>query len=170
MLNEHKINEIAEAVDGIKQLLQGRNLASLTSHDPVVTKVSVEKSMLNFSPSLMQPSYNEAPDSALDHHSVQVGQFVNDFLEGGMQSRTDSDDASISLRNFVTCPTKRVTLKGDPASNPSRNGMPPIEAAVFMLRWARGMCPSKTYVCMKLISCRAPKVLPGLLAIADPSA
>lgn len=118
----------------------------------------------------MQPSYNEAPDSALDHHSVQVGQFVNEFLEGGMQSRTDSDDAFISLRNFVTCPEKRVTLKGDPASNPSRNGMPPIEAAVFMLRWARGMFPSKTYVCMKLISCRAPKVLPGLLAIADPSA
>ena len=109
--SEHKITEIAEAVDGIKQLLQGLNIASLPSHDLRLSQVLVENSLPDFSPASIQPHYNEAPDYPLAQHSVQVGQFVNEFLEGGIQSRTGSDDAFISLRDFVKSRERRTARK-----------------------------------------------------------
>ncbi|PVH79366.1 hypothetical protein DL98DRAFT_461159 [Cadophora sp. DSE1049] len=141
--SERKINEIAEAVDGIKLLLQGLNVSSLSSHDARNTQVSTENLMPDYSPARMQPSYNEALDSPLGHHSVQVGRFVNEFLEGGILSGMEPVDAFASLRNFATCPPKPDTAKrppnarkGDPGPSPCKNSMPPLEAAVFIIRWA----------------------------------
>ncbi|KAH7386206.1 hypothetical protein BKA64DRAFT_136262 [Cadophora sp. MPI-SDFR-AT-0126] len=142
--SERKINEIAGAVDDIKLLLQRLDISSISSHDARTIQVSAENLMPDYSPARMQPSYSEALDSPLGHHSVQVGRFVNDFLEGGIPSRIKPDDAFASLRNFVTCPAKPdiakgslANKKGDPSPSPSKNDMPPLEAAVFILRWAR---------------------------------
>lgn len=84
---------------------------------------------------------------ALTDHSVHVGRFVKDTVDSGASRdlRLDTNDALTSLRNLVQ-PKDNSHVMRDfsfPVVNRRKHiddsdSMPPLDAAVYILRWAKG--------------------------------
>lgn len=133
------------AVDGIKQLLEGLNVSTRQqSHVPSVSDPN------HANPIYASQAKNMENEPPLRKHSVPVCRFVDDVVaEGGLKyQHLRSNDVLDSLRDFARprdegSPERVVRLlrkqRIRKKSNTVGNTMPPLEAAVFILRWARGM-------------------------------
>ena len=177
IFSEHKVDDIAKSIDGIKQLLQGLNVVSNENyHDPPSYKSpeQADSGRLLIGKVGEEPVYISRSQSIYDH-SAHIISFVKDIVEAGASGDTGpgSDEVIASLRTLVqtvegptvvrplTCPDKEAGLCQADVS------MPPLQAVVAVLRWAKGL------LCTRIGNCdpsdqrhRARRVLPTRLDLA----
>ncbi|KAI0879413.1 fungal-specific transcription factor domain-containing protein [Hypoxylon argillaceum] len=142
---ERKIDEIAEGLEAVKVLLQ-------KSHPPI-SQENDNSSLLHIpTPSTIGPlTLNEIPASTSQEaakwdHSVEVNEFVRTVIEDRASREdpgTEESDVLASLRRLARALEDSNVVRD--LSFPETRGaksqehlsMPPAEAAVLVLRWAK---------------------------------
>ncbi|KAL9071886.1 MAG: hypothetical protein Q9157_005312 [Trypethelium eluteriae] len=143
---EQKIDDIARDVGGIKLLLQGPNA-------PSAEKRPVTRSQWNLNPvesvkPLIQcQSISASGGEPLWDHSAQIVDFVKAVSEdrSSRDVRPESSEVLSSLRKLVQALEDPITARGSgssvhrtkPATQQVNPPMPPLEAVVAVLRWAK---------------------------------
>ncbi|KAF2794397.1 hypothetical protein K505DRAFT_304056 [Melanomma pulvis-pyrius CBS 109.77] len=141
--SEEKINDIAAAVDDIKLLLQNLSTFSNTNRPIPATHTYPNSTDLISSGSEKQPLHDFEDEVVLTDHSVHVGRFVKDTV-ASRDLGLDTNDALISLRNLVRPKDNSHVMRefSFPVANSHKRMddsgcMPPLQAAVYILRWAK---------------------------------
>ncbi|KAI4863796.1 hypothetical protein F4820DRAFT_359771 [Hypoxylon rubiginosum] len=142
---EQKIDDIAKGIDGIKLLLQGLNLlpdAVQPEHNSVrhLTPAS------SLQPPAEDQLYSLSEDESLWDHSAHI----IEFLKAVVQDRGSSDvgpeesEVLLSLRSLIRAldmPTlnssSSISVANLSNHNHTGSSMPPLEAVVAVLRWAK---------------------------------
>lgn len=145
--SEHKVDDIAKSIDGIKLLLEGLNVSPNEIHydtPPYKSPEQADSGRQLIDKVEEQPVYIQS--QPIYDHSAHIIGFVKDIVEAGAPGDTGpaSDDVIASLRHLVqavegpvvvrplTCPDKEAGLCQADVS------MPPLKAVVAVLRWAKG--------------------------------
>ena len=147
VFSEHKVDDIARSIDGIKLLLEGLNVSPNEIHydtPPYKSPEQAESGRLLIDKVEERPVYIRS--QPIYDHSAHIICFIKDVAEAGASGDTGpaSDDVIASMRNLVqevegpvvvrplTCPDKEAGLCQADVS------MPPLKAVVAVLRWAKG--------------------------------
>lgn len=146
LFSEKKIDDIADAVDDIKLLLRDLDVSS----GPNKNRLSYYSGSNNIveTPSRLETQGFDAiqDEAPLKDHSVHFSRFAQEIVDerSSATPESESNDALTSLRGF-TRPRDDSNVIRDlsfPAiGNDKRvtdGGMPPLDGAVHVLRWAKG--------------------------------
>lgn len=135
--SERKIDEIAANIAEIWQRIQGSSLAIEPGQPPAAASVAAVAEQ-----ALVCPFEGE---SSLTSHSARVGRFMDDtFREDCLHySSPNSEKVVETLRQICRLQDEhnitRDMFFSDAACRPKAiSGMPPLEATVTVLRWAKG--------------------------------
>ncbi|KAH8678426.1 hypothetical protein BX600DRAFT_452045 [Xylariales sp. PMI_506] len=136
---EQKIDEIAKGIDGIKHLLQGLNVT------PGV------KSMDNGSLlSLVSPAHQKITDIAIEepdwYFSGHIIGFIKSVVSDADAGHITTEQSNIisSLRHLLQTVERSTSVsdlsfpKTKDVKQQLESSMPPLDAAVAVLRWAKG--------------------------------
>lgn len=141
---EKKIDDIAKGVDGIKLFLQGLNITP----EAIQSGASALRPLKPFDPIQPliehQPIYPPSSNSSWDH-SIHIFDFVKAVVEdrGLVEDQNELSGVLSSLKKLVQTLEDPIAIKESPFSEaklkryPNDVSMPPLEAVVFVLRWAK---------------------------------
>lgn len=146
-LSERKFDEISEGIDEIKRLLQERS-PDLREHQPISRTDSDSPLVQDTVETGRQSPCPFTGGSSFTAHSLDAKRFVESIaaqstLEG---SNLERDDLLACLRDLLRHKNDQIVVHqmsfSDEPYSASTTGktknVPPLEAAVFILRWAKG--------------------------------
>lgn len=143
--SEQKIDDIAKGIDGIKLLLQGLNVSPETKQPEPgslqrLNEAGPTKQLIEHEP------ISESGGGSLWDYPVHIIDFVKAVVEDGNSKDVGLEDSEVlsSLKRLVQTIENPTALRD--SSIPElraaeyRDGpsMPPLEAVVAVLRWAKG--------------------------------
>lgn len=153
LISERKIDDIAKGVDGIKHLLRGLNVSADTNRHGSYPIAKPSQ------PDHVRPATENQPISVpcgepLWDHSAHIIDFVKTVVEERDSKLVKNEENQIfsslkSLLQTLENPTSTLhqSLSGVKAAKCTSNlPMPPLEAAVAVLRWAKGSVPATNEV------------------------
>lgn len=146
--SEKKIDEIAQNVDGIRQLLQGlgiRAFPGAPSSTPRVHQGALHPETNSQDSRKTQAFDYDERDSLFHAQSKLTGQFVSELIDFGPFSQPNANRNAImeSLQEILASGDEN-NLEGSETADVAMTGffdsleLPPQEEAVIVLRWARG--------------------------------
>lgn len=156
--SERKFDEISEGIDEIKKLLQERS-SGLREHQPHHTANSDSPLTQDTIESGRQSPCPFTGGSSFTAHSLEAKRFVESIA-----AQTTLEDSDLERDDLLACLRDLLRHKNDeivvhqisfsdephPMCTTSKTkNLPPLDAAVFILRWAKGMT---THICSRLIS------------------
>ncbi|KAI1105790.1 hypothetical protein F4804DRAFT_340971 [Jackrogersella minutella] len=138
---ERKIDEIAQGIDGIKVLLQGLNVSS--DINPLGASSIRQLGHANSAKPLIE--HETSKGDFLWDHSVHIIDFVKAVVEdrGLREDGTEASGVVSSLRKLVqtlenpTAIQESSLLEAKVMKRQAGPHMPPLEAVVAVLRWAK---------------------------------
>ncbi len=155
MLSEQRIDGITKGIEDIKHLLQGLNVSSEGKQSETAS------SAWNFPQAglvkhLAEPQPVTAPGGEPPSwdHSIQIVEFVRSVVEDRGSSYVGSAPSEVisslkSLLQALETPTaaRHLSISGAKvAKHHTSPTMPPVEAVVAVLRWAKGLLISTKYI------------------------
>ncbi|KIX01886.1 uncharacterized protein Z518_07825 [Rhinocladiella mackenziei CBS 650.93] len=143
--SEQKIDDIAKSVDGIKDLLQGLNVSPDTKGLETGSIRHPRQPELLQDPTKNQPISLSGSEHLWDH-SPHIIDFLKAALEseGSRDAQPQADNLFSSLRSLVQTLEGPAAVRNLPSPQskvtryPAGSSMPPLEAVVAVLRWAKG--------------------------------
>lgn len=141
-LSEQKIDDIAESIDGIKGLLQRLNLSKDDERHETDLVVRSDQSEVSIGHRQPDPERSEA----VWDHPAHIIDFVKSVVEDvdSKNLQPEANKVFTSLENVLqilegqaiapVMPIQRVAL----SDHSSSSSMPPLDAVVVVLRWAKG--------------------------------
>ncbi|KAI0881294.1 uncharacterized protein GGS22DRAFT_192382 [Annulohypoxylon maeteangense] len=141
---EKKIDDIAEGIDGIKLFLQGLNLAP-DAKQPEASSTRQLNQIDSAKPLIEHRSICASGSNSLWDHSVHIIDFVKAVVEDRCsgESEDESNGVLSSLKKLVQIlegpiATKDLSFQqAKVAAYQAGPPMPPLEAVVSVLRWAK---------------------------------
>jgi hypothetical protein len=144
LISEQKIDDIARDIGGIKLFLDGLNVPS-NGAQPVARPMLYLDQVESTKPQDCNPISTPGGESSLDE-SAQIIDFVKSFLSARNSKNVDSHmnevtSSLVKLLQVLDGPADAPSLSfltaktAGPEASPS---MPPLEAVLTVLRWAKG--------------------------------
>ncbi|KAF2181556.1 hypothetical protein K469DRAFT_671308 [Zopfia rhizophila CBS 207.26] len=136
---EQKIDGIARDIDGIKALLQGISASSDNDHSKVDSLQRLSTTGLA-SPFNEQKSVSICDESQWDHSG-----HIIDFVKAVVNDRDsryvepEAGEVLLSLRNLVKALEDPTPIRNSYLPKAADSTMPPLEAVLAVLRWARDL-------------------------------
>ncbi|KAI9704645.1 MAG: hypothetical protein M1820_005393 [Bogoriella megaspora] len=174
---EQKIDDIARDVGGIKLLLQGRN--QLSNEEQVESRTIWHPGQAESAEPPNEFHAMSAPvGESLWDHSVHIIGFIKAVLEdrGSKYARPEASKILSSLKKLLQALEDPALVRG--LSNPqvklvkhqAKPSMPPLEAVVNVLRWAKGFQDYRKYcqICRDNLQdalSRLPLLLPASMEV-----